>query len=137
MFPTSRREVIRARRHLRDENARWPAQLYVVEPAAWPPSMPFGVERVLRSRTFLVQVYQPHVPTGAIRLSVCRTELAADGARWKDDITWEELQRLKGEAGFADREAVEVFPPDTSIVNVANMRHLWVLPAGERMAFSW
>lgn len=137
MFPTTRRERERAKRHLREENARWPEQLAVVAPAVWPPSMPFGVERVLRSRTFLVQVYQPHLASGAIRLSVCRTTLAADGSRWEDGITWDELQRLKGEAGFADREAVEVFPPDTSIVNVAHMRHLWVLPAGERMSFSW
>lgn len=137
MFPSTKRDVIRARRHLREENARWPVTLTPVAPAQWPPSLPLGVERVLRSRTFLVQVYQPHAETGAVRLSVCRTELATDGGAWKDGITWEELQTLKGEAGFGAHEAVEVYPPDTSVVNVANLRHLWVLPAGTRMRFSW
>ena len=29
-------------------------------------------------------------------------------------------------AGFGDRDAVEVYPADNAIVNVANMRHLFV-----------
>ena len=31
--------------------------------------------------------------------------------------------------------AVEVFPADDQVVNVANMRHLWVLP--EPLPFAW
>jgi hypothetical protein len=29
-----------------------------------------------------------------------------------------------------------VFPPDTDVVNVANMRHLWILAPGT-LAFAW
>lgn len=107
--------------------------LQEVHPREWPGNMPFGLERVLRSRRFLVQVYQP--TAGAVRLSVCRTDVS--GGQWLDDITWEDLQAVKAQAGFSAREAVEVFPPDSDLVNVANMRHLWVLPEGERLPFSW
>lgn len=31
--------------------------------------------------------------------------------------------------------AVEIYPAERDIVNVANMRHLWVLP--ERLPFGW
>lgn len=37
--------------------------------------------------------------------------------------------------GLADSWAVEVFPADADVVNVANMRHLWILP--DAPAFAW
>lgn len=87
--------------------------------------------RVLRSREFLAQIYNEN---GHVRISVCRTELDSEGY-WKDGISWEELQRIKNECGFADQCAVEVYPPESDVVNVANMRHLWILP--EPPAFAW
>lgn len=85
-----------------------------------------------RSRGFLVQVY---VEAGGIeRLSVSRTTLREDG-RWEDGLSWDDLQRLKGECGRGDRVAVEVYPPNAEIVNDANMRHLWVLPVAP--SFMW
>jgi hypothetical protein len=68
-----------------------------------------------------------------VRLSVCRTSLAGD--RWQDGITWDELQRLKRECGYGDADAIEVFPADTDVVNVANMRHLWVM--ADPIACAW
>lgn len=87
---------------------------------------------MLRSRGFLVQEFAE--ADGVIRLSINRTELRGDG-RWTDGITWDELQRLKREAGHGDRVAVEVFPPDSDVVNVANVRHLWLLRGAP--AFMW
>ena len=77
-----------------------------------------------RSRRFLVVLWIE--PNGARRLSVMRTEFGRDG-RQLDGITWDELQRLKGEAGFDDECAVEIYPPAGDVVNVANMRHLFLL----------
>ena len=37
--------------------------------------------------------------------------------------------------GCGARDAVEVYPADADVVNVANMRHLWLV-AGE-LAFKW
>lgn len=62
----------------------------------------------------------------AIRLSVNRTTLG-DNGRWVENITWDELQELKRQCGFGDWYAIEVYPRDKDVVNVANMRHLWVL----------
>jgi hypothetical protein len=45
------------------------------------------------------------------------------------------LQTVKDELGYAERDAVEVFPAQGDLVNVANMRHIWVLPY--RLPFIW
>jgi len=60
-----------------------------------------------------------------VRLSVCRTSL--NGERWQDGISWDDLQRLKRECGYGNADAIEVFPADADVVNVANMRHLWIM----------
>ena len=67
-------------------------------------------------------------------MSIHRTDLNADG-EWVDGIRWEELQRLKAECGFGDRDAVEVYPAEQDVVNVANFRHLWVMD--EPLDFAW
>lgn len=122
--------------YLRSENAKWPEALKLWPREDWPISLAVGnnVREVYRSRGFLVQVYNEPWPVVA-RLSVIRSSLKPDGD-WKEDITWEELQRLKREAGYGDFDAVEVYPPDADVVNVANLRHLWVFPAGY-MPFAW
>ena len=57
------------------------------------------------------------------------------GERWADGLSWEDLMALKRQCGRGDRDALEVYPADKDVVNVANMRHLW-LPA-EPVAFAW
>lgn len=84
------------------------------------------------ARDFLVQEFMEAAPAFA-RLSVNRTTL--DGDRWSENITWDELQRIKAECGYRLADAVEVFPADPDVVNVANMRHLWVLR--EPLPFAW
>lgn len=127
-FQVSRAE----RRALDKRNRALPEALQEVPRAEWPMRMPPGLTRVMRSRDFLLQ--QVELPGDPLRLSINRTSLGGDG-RWKDGITWDEIQRLKREAGFGDRFAVEVFPADIDVVNVANVRHIWVLD--EAPAFSW
>jgi hypothetical protein len=87
---------------------------------------------VWRSRDYLVQVYAER--PGLHRLSINRSELAADGG-WQDGISWEEIQRIKSECGFGDRDAVEIYPCDGDVVNVANIRHIWVFD--EPLDFAW
>lgn len=118
------------RKEMERENSRWPAALREIPRSEWPRQPP-GVIAVWRSRAFLVQVYDES--GGMIRLSVCRTTIAA--GRWVDGITWDDLQRLKRECGYGDRDALELFPADRDVVNVANLRHLW-LPA-QPVPFAW
>lgn len=124
------------RKLLKKESEKWPKRLIEIPKAQWPGwQSPDGVppSRVLRSKEFLVQEY-PALPPVIARLSICRTSLTRSGA-WSDRVTWDELQRLKGEAGYGRWDAVEVYPADQDIVNVANMRHLWVL--GDEISFAW
>jgi hypothetical protein len=131
MTELSAREAKQADAYLRAENAKHPIHLRDIPRDQWPQGVN-GHARVLRSRDFLVQVFE--AKDGATRLSICRSRLLRSG-RWDDGITWDELQRLKAEAGFADSWAVEIFPPSADVVNVANMRHLWIV--ARRPPFAW
>ena len=123
----------RAERYMQRENSKWPNSLKEWPRAEWPKESQH-ILRLWRSRGFLVQEHAAPSPA-IVRLSILRTALESGGG-WQQDISWEELQRLKREAGYGEQEAVEVFPPDADIVNVANIRHLWILPAGF-LPFAW
>lgn len=87
------------------------------------------IQEAWRSRHFLIQVYSlPDDPTfGPMeRVSVCRTQIDIDTGDWIDGISWQTLMWLKDQIGRGDCHAVEAFPAKENIVNVANMRHLWV-----------
>lgn len=123
------------RRQMARNNAKLPKHLELVPPADWPQRVANHAEApvaVWRSRTFLVQKYLAPAPAIA-RLSVLRTTL--DGDRWADQITWDELQQVKNEVGYFAHTAVEIYPPMRDVVNVANIRHLWVL--GEPLPYAW
>lgn len=120
------------RRMLEKENAALPLTLQEVPRSLWPIHSR-SIWRVLRSRNFLVQEYQAPAPA-KVRLSVCRTSIGNNG-RWLDGISWDELQQIKRECGYGDADAVEVYPADEDVVNVANMRHLWIM--AEPLKFSW
>jgi len=111
------------RRQLERENAKQPKELQEVPREQWPFRDP-KMLRVLRSRDFLVQEFLACLPA-IVRISVCKTSL--DGTRWQDGISWDDLQRLKRECGYGNHDAIEIYPADADIVNVANMRHLWIM----------
>jgi hypothetical protein len=85
-----------------------------------------------RSNRFLVQLFPEQA--GAQRITINRTMVDVDTGRWLDGITWEEIQSIKDEIGFADRDAIEIYPATGDVVNVANMRHIWLV---DRIAFAW
>ena len=70
------------------------------------------------------------------RLSLCRTEVDINLRRWKEGISWEDIQQIKTEVGLGALDAVEVYPRDVDIVNVANMRHIWVFK-NRYLTFAW
>ncbi len=122
---------------LREENKRWPLCLVSVPREEWAHAFtghcrPFAV---WRSRDFLVQGYTTRDQL-VVRLSVLRT-VVVPGVGFADGISWENLQKLKSEAGYGDHDAVEVYPPDSDVVNDANMRHLFVFVNGHRLPFVW
>lgn len=123
---------------LREERRRFPLHLVDVPSDEWPRKDGFHLKHnypinVMRSKDFMLQVYEEN---GMIRLTFSRTMLKGDG-NYIDGITWDELQELKRQAGYADFLAIEFYPPDKDIVNVANMRHLWLVKPGGDMPMPW
>jgi hypothetical protein len=120
------------RRQLERDNAKWPRYLVRIPEVDWTacPRDKTLIE-IWRSRAFFVQVHRED--NGIVRLSVNRTEVA--GECWVDGITWDELQQIKREVGRGALDALEVYPADRHIVNVGNLRHLWVMP--EPLTFGW
>lgn len=132
-FEGAPRAVVKAyQRQLAEANRRYSSRLELVPELEWPAGQPPRVIQVWRSNRYLVQVYAE--PNGVRRLSVIRT-LLGDNGRFVDGITWDELQAVKAQAGFGDRDAIEIYPADADVVDVANMRHLWVLP--EPFSLTW
>ncbi len=123
------------RRELERQNAKMPRELRLVPREEWPLECQRGrILRVWRSRDFLVQEYAEADPV-LVRLSVLRTTLDPKLGRWVDGITWDELQGIKAECGYGQHDALELYPPDSDVVNVANLRHLWVMR--ELQSFAW
>lgn len=128
------------RAHLRHENKKYSTTLQELPHAEWPaayrdqaPGSSVTHLHVWRSCDFFVQVVQQN-KSGHLRITVNRT-LLDDKGGWKQGISWDELQHIKNAIGYADRTAVEVYPPASRVVNVANMRHLFLLP--EHPAYAW
>lgn len=90
--------------------------------------MPF---RVWIGEGYLVQAY--HEQEGIVRLTV--NSVKREGRKWADRIPWDDLHAIKVACGYGKQDAVEVYPPTRDTVNVANMRHLWVLPY--QLPFAW
>lgn len=128
----ARREIADIKRLAAERVAKYHETLRPVPRTLWPGDIPPKVIGVWRSREYLVQVYQE--ADAVVRLSICRTDLD-DTLEWGEGFTWEDLQAIKNAVGFASRDAVEIFPAEDDVVNVANMRHLWVLP--DPVPFAW
>lgn len=123
------------RRELERQNAKMPRELRLVPREEWPLECKRGrISRMWRSRDFLVQEYAEADPV-LVRLSVLRTTLDPKLGRWVDGITWDELQGIKAECGYGQHDALELYPPDSDVVNVSNLRHLWVMR--ELQVFAW
>lgn len=50
---------------------------------------------------------------------------------------WRELQRIKNELCGDEREALEIYPAESRLVDMSNQFHLWVMPAGKRIPFGF
>jgi len=120
------------RRQLERDNAKRPTMLTPVPIEQRPAPLNGSRTAVLLSRDYLVQVFDEG--GGVQRISVNRTTARPDG-RWDDGLTWDEMQDIKRQIGMGDQYAIEVYPRDRDVVNVSNMRHLWVLP--EPLQIGW
>ncbi len=120
------------RRLAKKRAARYPQTLTEVPRYMWPdtPSTSWRYN-VWVSSDYLVQGFAEN--GDIVRLTVCSSTPTAEG--WADGLSWDELMEIKRQCGYSGRAAVELYPDDANIVDVANMRHLWVLP--EAPAYMW
>lgn len=118
MASEARRAVATLPDHLTEiPRERWPAD---------PPALNVSPRlRAWASKAFIVQEFAE--PSAPRRLSISRTAVDRDG-RWVDGITWDEIQAIKAAVGYGAWCAIEVYPPDDKVVNVANVRHIWLVP---------
>ncbi len=134
----TRRALRQRAAQLRAESRRWPKFLVEIPRDDWPEMSRLAPKnrpvRVWRSRRFLVQQFE--IGDEPTRLTVSVADLEA-GGRWKSGISWDALQEIKSQCGFGDQEAVEVFPRDQDLVDVQNMRHVWILPEGHGLTCFW
>jgi hypothetical protein len=65
-------------------------------------------------------------PSGATHLSIKTHDRS-----YRHD--WRDLQRIKNELCGPEREAIEIYPSESRLVDCANQYHLWVMPEGEQL----
>ena len=105
----------------------------VIPRGEWP-YVPENLVEVYQSSKFIVQRY---LEKGQIRLSINHVDIkdCVDGKPiWKEGITWDDLQNIKNSIGYEDYWFVEVYPPKEDMVNVANIRHLWLI---DKPPYGW
>lgn len=121
------------RRQLKKQSAKQPAVMTEIPAAEWPDGVrDVKLFKAWRSNRYLAQAFQEK--DGIIRLSVNKTVLLSNN-QWDDGLSWDELQLIKRQCGYGHQMAVEIYPKDVDVVNIANMRHLWILP--QDLSFGW
>ncbi len=119
---TNRQQRRAQQKQLIKDNSKLPNVFVEIPEKDWPFEQK-NMIKVFRSKNFLVQIYKEADST---RLSICRPTVKNDG-HWESNISWEELQDIKNQLGYGNDLAVEIYPNDKNVVNVANMRHLWIM----------
>lgn len=79
-----------------------------------------------KSSRFLVQI---RFHGNRVKLCVNKVLYTKKNSKiqWQDGITWDELQEIKNQCGYKDFWMCEYYPPQDRVVNIANIRHLWLL----------
>lgn len=76
---------------------------------------------------------------GTLRVSVkhtkAKTQQQCMARGYAKPITWDDLQAIKDHF-WPEQIAIEIYPPHDRIVDVADMRWIWVLPKGACLPFS-
>lgn len=95
------------------------------------------VLKVFFNKNFLVQIIDDRNGYNRITVSKTKSKMIRGIRVWMDGITWDELQSIKNAVGYENSWCVECFPPENKIINVANMRHLWILPEVPKYCWNW
>lgn len=81
------------------------------------------------------QVYLLYDNAEHSRAGFCQLSIKTHDREAEHD--WREYQWIKNDVMGPEREAVEVYPAESRLVDGANQFHLWVLPEGDRIPFGF
>ncbi len=96
------------------------------------PSVPAHLRAAMEAPTYINSRYQvalfiDDTPWGRVtHLSIKNRDR---GARHD----WRDLQRIKNELCGLEREAIEIYPAESRLVDCADQFHLWVLASGQTL----
>lgn len=68
--------------------------------------------------------------SGALHLSIKRRDR-------KVIHDWRDLQQIKNDCAGSEREALELYPAESRVIDTANQYHLWVAPEGRVLEVGW
>ena len=88
-----------------------------------------GLKRLTSNDRYSVQFFEKQIDWGLI------THLVVRRHDRKPVRLWADMQRVKNELLGQERLAIEVFPPESQLIDAANCYHLWVLPEGFELPF--
>ena len=118
-------------RHMVEQSLDWLEEMREEPDYPGPEAEPV---RLWRSRDDQAMLYIDK-DSGMKRLAITRVQVDKYTGEYREGIGWDALQRIKNETMGEDAWAVEVYPPEEYVQNVANMRHLWILD--EEPRFGW
>lgn len=72
-------------------------------------------------------VFSRTLDIGVEHIAICRK----DGAV----VTWAEKQMIKNDLFGKERQAVELYPKESELINDSNVYHLWLIPRDKEFAF--
>ena len=92
-------------------------------------------EGIIGADYYINELYQVQVmPTGPEDAMIHLCIRRRDGAAIFD---WRHMQQIKNELAGPEREAFQMFPAESRLVDTSNKYHLWVLPEGARIDLGW
>lgn len=90
---------------------------------------PQGLCRAWRNSLYSAQEYKVHCEIGTVvKLMIRRHDSKAIHS-------WKHLQKIKNKLYGKERTAVEFYPPESELIDQANMYWLYVLPQDVRLPF--
>ena len=93
--------------------------------------------RLMRQKIFMNDQYQVNVDQIQFPDFYSLTHLSIK-RRDKEAIhDWRDMQEIKNQICGLEREAVELYPAESRLVDTVNQYHLWVLPEGVSWPFGF
>ena len=127
-------------RHIQKHHLPYPQKLTPIVREEFPQAGKFGILAQILidcwvNRYFMVQhlAHSNSEYPDMVHLAINRIKRNQHG--WLENISWDDLNSIKQELGYGDWWGIEIYPEDAKLVNVANLRHLWILP--KRLNIGW